>query len=125
MSENIGLIDEKDRLNLKKLIEYLEGLNLKVEIRGSATQSREYADIDLLVTGDPEMIAAAITGLKGYSDERMGRKIEPFSQKYRLSNYNVRQVAGRNLHYVLENVDYRFLIAYNDTFFDVSLKVKK
>ena len=133
-------IRKEDFENFRKLVEYLEDLGLKVELRGSALTKTDYEDIDLYVEGHPDQIAGAIAGLKGCTHERMGKRIESFQEKYNPKNYEIEQISPkRELHgflsgvtysippmaYVNENIDYRFKIKLDGSLFDVSFKANR
>jgi len=130
-------IRKEDFENFRRLVEYLEDLGLKVELRGSVLTKTDYEDIDLYVEGHPDQIAGAISGLKGYTHERMGKRIVSFREKYNPENYEIKQIfpecefhgflsgvvySVSPMTYVDENIDYRFKIKIGDSLFDVSFK---
>ncbi|MDD5416611.1 MAG: hypothetical protein PHU12_01400 [Candidatus Aenigmarchaeota archaeon] len=114
-------IDERDKGNLDKLTKYLEDLGMVLEVRGTAAQKTEYADIDILARGNADMIAGALTGLFGSRQQRGGKEIASFPEKYKLTKYNIRNV-GQEVRYVSEVATQRLLVAYDNSFFDISFK---
>ena len=86
-------IKKEDREILEEVFSYIKKYGGKTEIGGSALECADYRDVDVLVTGDLEILAGIIGGIKGIASYRKGKKIEPLnkfvSKKYSIEDLNL------------------------------------
>jgi hypothetical protein len=113
-------ISAEDRPYVHEVIQYLRQNSLTAELRGSATESNEYHDIDILAKGSLEDIANTVRGFMGI--ETHDPKIKPF-YKTAADNkeYNVTN-EGKEPNYMNTNIAQLFRIIVGNTKIHVGLK---
>lgn len=120
---DMSKIKAEDRPYVHEVIQYLRQNGLRTELKGSATESKEYNDIDILAKGNLEDVANTICGLYGH--EETGFAIAPF---YKTAadgkEYSVTS-EGKSVVYMNTNIAQLFRIVVGDTKIHVGLKAEK
>lgn len=108
-----------DRPYVHEVIQYLRQNGLRAELKGSATESKEYNDIDILAKGSLEDVANVTRGLNGVTDIP-----QPFYKTAADGKEYSVAYEGAEVRYMNTPIAQLFRIIVSNTQIHVGLKVK-